>query len=31
LIAVLRQIGAPFIAQAVLMEMKRQGFLVADQ
>jgi hypothetical protein len=30
LIAVLRQIGAPFIAQAVLMEMKRQGFLVAD-
>jgi hypothetical protein len=30
LITVLRRIGQPFIEQAVLMEMKRQGFLVAD-
>ena len=30
LIAVLRRKGEPFIEQAVLMEMKRQGYLVAD-
>lgn len=30
LIAVLRQIGKPFIEQAVLMEIKQQGYLVTD-
>ena len=30
LIAVLRQIGQPFIEQAVMGEIKRQGYLVAD-
>jgi hypothetical protein len=30
LIAVLRRIGEPFVEQAVLTEMKQQGYLVAD-